>query len=163
MVTRLLLFILLPVLFSNCQASEPRGRISGKVVRILDGDTFELLTAEKRLIKIRMNGIDAPEKKQAFGEKSKDYLGSLCFGKTINVDSIGTDRYKRILGVAYTPTQTDINAEMVKAGLAWHYVRYSKDQQLAAAERAARAAKRGLWVDPHAVAPWEFRQVKRRK
>lgn len=160
--TILLLFLLLPAALLNGQ-SRNDSRITGKVVRILDGDTFELLTGDRRTVKVRMNGIDAPEKNQAFGQKSKDYLGSLCFGRQVMVRSSGTDRYKRVLGVAFSTSGQNINLEMVRAGMAWHFVRYSSDPQLAAAQRFARENKRGLWVDPRATAPWDFRRSRTRR
>lgn len=156
----LAIFIVPLTLLSHAQSHT---RLTGKVIRILDGDTFEMLVPGNIPVKVRMNGIDAPEKKQAFGEKSKDHLGKLCFGKTIEVASQGKDRYNRVLGVAYTLTGMDINKEMINAGFAWHYKHYSKDLGLAAAENNARAAKRGLWVDPYPVAPWEFRKNRKRK
>lgn len=154
----LALFIVPLTLFSYAQSIT---RLTGKVIRILDGDTFELLVNGNTPVKVRMNGIDAPEKKQAFGQKSKDYLGALCFGKTIEVTSTGKDRYNRVLGTAYTLTGMDINKEMIKAGMAWHYKHYSKDPQLAAAETNARASNVGLWVDPNPIAPWEFRKKRK--
>ena len=96
MFKNLLLFIFLLPFSISIHAQT---RISGKVIRILDGDTFELLTAGNVPVKVRMKGIDGPEKKQAFGQKSKDYLGSLCFGKNIEVAAQGKDRYNRLLGI----------------------------------------------------------------
>lgn len=160
--TLFLLLLLLPAALLNGQ-SRPNARITGQVIRILDGDTFELLTDEKKTVKVRMNGIDAPEKNQAFGQKSKDYLGSLCFRRQVAVVYTGKDRYNRVLGTAYNTSGQNINLKMVEAGMAWHFVRYSSDGQLAAAQRYAREQKKGLWNDPNAIAPWEFRRSRTRR
>ena len=160
--TLLMFFLLLPAALLNGQ-SRPNARITGQVIRILDGDTFELLTDDKKTVKIRMNGIDAPEKNQAFGQKSKDYLGSLCFRRQVAVVYTGKDRYNRVLGTAYNTAGQNINLKMVEAGMAWHFVRYSSDGQLAAAQRYAREQRKGLWSDPGAIAPWEFRRSRTRR
>ena len=160
--TFLLLFLLLPAALLNGQ-SRANARITGQVVRILDGDTFELLTDNKQTVKVRMNGIDAPEKNQAFGQKSKDHLGSLCFRRQVAVVYTGKDQYKRVLGTVYNTSGQNINLRMVEDGMAWHFVRYSSDGQLAAAQRYARDNKKGLWSDPRAIAPWEFRRSRTRR
>lgn len=130
----------------------------GKVVGITDGDTITVLVGTDP-VKVRLNGIDAPEKKQPFGTQSRAKLGELAFGKTVTVHSAGKDRYGRTLGTVLADGQS-VNLKMVETGLAWHYAQYSKDAALADAEKAARAARRGLWADPKPVAPWEFRKAK---
>lgn len=158
----LLIFVLIPLTYCT-SPQQNQQKLTGKVVRILDGDTFELLTEGNIPVKIRMNGIDAPEKNQAFGQKSKDQLAALCFGKNIEVLSAGTDRYNRVLGTAFTLSGLDINKEMIRIGMAWHYKEYSKDLELANAEYQAREARRGLWIDPSPIAPWAFRKNRKKK
>ncbi|MFZ9660836.1 MAG: thermonuclease family protein [Chitinophagaceae bacterium] len=136
---------------------------SGKVVRILDGDTYEVLTPGKTLVRIRMMGIDAPEKNQAFGQRSKQTLGMLCGGQLVSVQPTGVDRYGRVLAYAYNSQGMNINAEMVRRGMAWHYKHYSKDPQLANAERFAQSNRIGIWSDPQIMAPWEFRKFRRNR
>ncbi|WP_322619300.1 thermonuclease family protein [Campylobacter californiensis] len=113
-----------------------------------------MLTPQKRQVKVRLHGIDAPEKKQAYGNKSRQFLSNLVAGKEVEVKEKGKDRYKRVLGVVYYNEQ-DINAQMVLNGYAWAYVKFSKDY--ARQEREARENKRGLWQDINAIPPWEFR------
>ena len=131
--------------------------LEGKVDSIVDGDTLTVLTADKQRIKIRLSGIDTPERKQAFGTKAKQALSSKVFGKTVRVRDNGQDRYKRTLGDIFLGDRW-INLELVEEGYAWHYKHYSKDKRLAQAEVEARAAKRGLWSDNNPVPPWEFRR-----
>ena len=93
---------------------------SGKVVKISDGDTATVLNADNEQIKIRFNGIDTPESKQAFGTKSKEALGNLIFGKQVTVLATGQDRHKRTLGFVRVDG-TDVNAMMIRLGFTWHY------------------------------------------
>ncbi len=138
----------------------------GVVVGIADGDTITVLDAERQQHKIRLAGIDAPEKKQAFGQKSKASLSSMVFGKRVTVEWTKHDRYQRIIGVVLI-NGVDSNLEQVKAGMAWWYRQYAKEQtapQRAAyetAENQAKAGRVGLWVDANPVAPWEFRHRKK--
>ncbi|WP_338081387.1 thermonuclease family protein [Aliarcobacter lanthieri] len=106
---------------------------------------------------MRLNDIDAPESKQAFGNKSKDNLAKYIAGKTVKVEYKTKDRYKRILGTIYY-NNTDINLQQVKDGYAWVYKKYSKNQDYYNAEKVARENKKGLWIDKNPVAPWEFRK-----
>jgi len=132
-----------------------------RCVGIADGDTLRVLYVDgdtKTEIKIRLNGIDAPEKKQPFGEQSKQALSTLAFGKDLTVNATGRDYFGRLLAwlsVGSTP----INATMVKDGFAWWYRKYAPDNgELAQAEADARANHRGLWIDAAPVAPWEWRR-----
>lgn len=131
--------------------------LSGLVVGVTDGDTIKVLDAGKSQHRIRLFGIDSPESHQAFGQKAKQYMSKLVFQKNVRVQYVEKDRYGRILGKVYVGS-TYVNLEMVKAGYAWHYVYYAKDQlDLAAAEQAARARKLGLWIDPNPIPPWDYR------
>lgn len=128
------------------------------VVAIADGDTLTCLTDDKRQIKVRLAEIDAPEKRQPFGARSRQSLAELCHEKRATVRVIDTDRYGRIVGRVMC-AGTDANAAQIKRGLAWVYDRYVKDRSLYAVQDEARAAGRGLWVEPEPVRPWVFRRT----
>jgi endonuclease YncB( thermonuclease family) len=130
--------------------------IVGQVVGVTDGDTITVLDSSKTQHKIRLNGIDAPESSQAFGARAKQALSDKVFGKQVRVDWKERDRYDRILGDVYVDDR-HINVDMVQEGWAWHFKKYSSDENLAGTEVAARVARRGLWTDPNPVPPWEFR------
>lgn len=132
-----------------------------KVVKISDGDTFTAINRDNLQLKFRVWGIDAPEKKQAFGTKSKEYLSSLIFGKTITVDVQKQDGWGRYIAYVYTPDNRDVSLEMINAGMAWQFVEYDQSEKYRAAESQARKSKKGLWSDPHRIAPWEFRNNKK--
>jgi micrococcal nuclease len=142
---------------SKEQSKQALTLFSGKVIKIVDGDTYDVLTKDYKTIRIRMNGIDAPEKKQAFGQKSKDYLSSLCFGKEVQIKPRNYDRNKRLIADSYTLSGNDLSREMVRSGYAWHFKKYSSDKKLADDENHARSMKAGLWADNEPVAPWAFR------
>jgi endonuclease YncB( thermonuclease family) len=129
---------------------------SGKIIHITDGDTFILQTNEGNLT-IRLDGIDAPEKKQAFGPESKTFLDSYLY-KECKVTYKSLDRYGRTIGVLWVDG-VNINLLSVQKGYSWHYKKYSTDKVLAAAENKAQSEKIGLWVDPGAVPPWEWRKL----
>lgn len=126
-------------------------------MKVSDGDTVIILTDDKVQHKIRLNDIDAPEKKQAFGNKSKDNLAKYIAGKTVTVQYQKKDKYKRILGTIYLD-KLDINLQQVKDGFAWVYKKYSKNQDYYNAEKVSRENKKGLWIDKNPIAPWEFRK-----
>jgi endonuclease YncB( thermonuclease family) len=140
--------------------------ITGKVVGVSDGDTITVLDGSKQQHKVRLEGIDAPESAQAFGQKSKQSLSDMVFGRNVTVVSSKTDRYGRALGKV-TLEGKSINYVQVMYGMAWFYRAYSKDlssedaKAYEQAEQTARTDKRGLWADPSPVAPWEFRRGKR--
>lgn len=133
--------------------------LTGRVVSITDGDTCVVLV-DRQQIKVRLEGIDAPEKGQPYGTKSREHLAALIHEKAVSVVVSGKDRYGRSLGTVWVD-QDNINEEMVRSGLAWHYKRFSKDKTLQRLESEARAAKRGLWADRDPVPPWEWRAEKR--
>ena len=115
---------------------------TGKVIRVADGDTITILDPSNTQLKIRLNKIDAPEKSQAFGQRSKQHLSDIVFGKSVTVTWDETDRYGRILGTVWLDGR-DINLQMVRDGLAWHYKRYDSTPVYAQAETDARASRRG--------------------
>jgi len=129
---------------------------SGKVVSVLDGDTIDALH-NGQAERIRLNGIDCPEKGQPYGKTAKRFLADLVAGKTVTIHTHGLDRHKRTIGDVLLPDGTNANRELIKAGLAWWYRKYSKDESLGALEAEAREAKRGLWADPNPIPPWVYR------
>jgi len=130
-----------------------------QVIGIADGDTLTVLHDRKPL-KIRLSGIDAPEKRQAFGEKSKQSLSDLCYRKDATYRAQGAPSYGRTVAVV-TCAGVEVNRAQVERGMAWVYVRYNKDTSLPAAQSDAKSARRGLWSDPAPVPPWEFRHPKK--
>ena len=160
---RIALFILLYFTHAILQADT----LTGRVVRVTDGDTIVVLDSANAQHKIRLQGIDAPERKQAFGTKSKEHLSDSVAGKFVVVDYDKRDRYERILGKVLLSDE-DMNLEQIRAGLAWHYKKYQKDQApsdrelYSDAEVEAREAKRGLWYDSEPAPPWEYRKSKRK-
>lgn len=131
---------------------------TGEVVAVKDGDTIEVLLNGKAQ-RIRLGHIDCPEKNQPFGAKAKSYTATKCFGQTVTVlHTRQYDRNKRLIAEIILGNGDTLNRELVKAGLAWHYKKYSTDTVYAGQEQAARAAKKGLWADQAPVAPWQWRK-----
>jgi len=158
-ITLFTLVFLLPALQANAET-----RI-GKVVGVADGDTITILDYTQTQHKIRLAGIDAPEKKQAFGNRSKESLSDLVFSKTVTVVTDKLDKYGREVGKVLVDG-VDANLAQVQRGMAWHYKAYEREQSVidrgvyAEAESEARAARRGLWADVEPEPPWEFRRNK---
>ncbi len=148
------LFIL--ICFSNFHPLVRRG----KVISVKDGDTIEILYNNVSL-KIRLEHIDAPEKSQPWGKQSKAACSNFCFGKSVIVNGNKFDRYKRLLGEVQIPGGYNLNLSMVSNGHAWHFKKYSKNQNYAQTELKARASKVGLWSLPNPVPPWEWRRRSR--
>lgn len=132
--------------------------VPGRVVGVHDGDTLTLLTAEKKSIRVRLYGIDAPETKQPFGSRAKEALSGLVFGKDVRIEVVDKDRYGRTVG-RVSLGNTNVNEEMVRRGFVWWYRDFAKrDKTLKSAESEAMAAKRGLWSEPNPIAPWQWRR-----
>ena len=134
--------------------------VSGKVIKVADGDTITILNSEKKQIKIRLYGIDAPEKAQDYGKISKNYMSELVAGKTINVTVIDIDRYGRSVGRIKIDDK-EVAEEMLKAGLAWVYTYYCKIPECEywkELETQAKTGKIGLWSNPTAQEPWKWRK-----
>ena len=132
--------------------------LNGKIVKVIDGDTVDILTPEKQKIRVRLLDIDAPESRQAYGNASKKYLASLIAGKSVFVKENKKDIYQRTLGTIYFE-QININTKMVENGFAWAY-RYKgivNNNNMLKLESKAKQNKKGLWKDKHPIAPWEFR------
>ena len=150
-----ILILLLISLVANSQI------LVGKVVGITDGDTFKLLVQDSIIYRIRVANIDCPEKKQPFSAKAKQFTSDAIFGKTVNVNILSTDRYGRYIGVTTYNDSIILNHELVKNGLAWHYIKYSNDLALQKLENQARKEKLGLWQDKDPIPPWEWRRNKK--
>jgi micrococcal nuclease len=129
----------------------------GPVVGVTDGDTLSIMCAG-RPTAVRLHGVDAPERGQPFGTRAKEFVDVLAFGRNVTVSRRGVDRYGRTIGDVTLPDGSDLGQELLRAGLAWWFRRYSAEPRLAALEVAARAAHRGLWADPRPVPPWEWRR-----
>lgn len=136
--------------------------VTGRVVSVADGDTITVLDATKTQHKVRLAGIDAPEKAQAFGQRSKESLSDLVFNQAVTVETTKRDRYGRSVGTVLVDG-LDANLEQIKRGMAWHYKAYQREQSpqerqdYAKAEEVARGARVGLWKDAQPVPPWDFR------
>ena len=134
---------------------------SGRVVGVIDGDTIEVLH-NQHPERIRLSGIDCPEKRQAFGQRAKQAASELVFGKEVTIQTHGKDKYKRTLADVILPDGTNVNHELVQNGWCWWYRKYAPgDLVLERLESEAREARKGLWVDPQPVPPWEWRKRSR--
>lgn len=133
-----------------------------RVVGVQDGDTITVLTSENQSFRVRLVEIDAPESGQPYGQRAKQALSAMVFGKDVTVDVQGTDRYGRTLGRVYHG-EIDVNAAMVRDGFAWAYRAYLTDDAMLSLEEDARREARGLWSLPAAerVPPWEWRRKRR--
>lgn len=132
--------------------------VTGRVVSVADGDTITVLAAGNKQVKVRFDGIDCPEKSQAFGQAAKQFTSNLVFNKTVSVDIKEQDRYGRSVGVVRIG-ETNVNMALVTNGLAWWYRAYAKDNEvLMRAEAKAKQQRIGLWADANPIAPWDFRR-----
>ena len=132
----------------------------GQVVSVTDGDTIKVLQ-DGRETKIRLYGVDTPEKKMAFGQKAKDFTASMVAGKVVDVEPVDQDRYGRTVGIV-TVAGRNLNEELVKNGFAWVYRQYCRRGECSTwlkEESQARAARIGLWADPVPVPPWDWRKA----
>ncbi len=145
----------------SCQNSQPQV-LSGTVVHVLDGDTYDILTLDKDKIRIRMEGIDTPEKGMPYYRTSKRYLSSLCMHQVVKLEVTGTDRYGRTLAYAYLEDGRELSREMLKAGLAWHYKKYNSSRELSNLELDARKQGIKIWSDPNPMPPWVNKSLHRK-
>ena len=144
----------------NEQASKLPKVFQGKVIAIKDGDTIEALY-ENNTITIRFAHIDCPEikKHQPFAQVAKKFTSDLCFGQIVKVENNGEfDRYKRLIAIIINDKNENVNKALVKAGFAWHYLKYSTDASYDQLEATARQSKIGLWADENPTPPWEWRK-----
>lgn len=154
------IYIILIVLLTSCDPSS--NTITGEVVNVADGDTFTMKTITNEKIKIRLYGIDAPERGQDFGTKSRQLLNDLCYGKIVEVTVEDIDQYDRTLGTVYVD-DVNVNEEMVRNGLAWYYSHFVDNPRLDSLEQVARSEKLNIWSQKNPKSPFEFRQQKKKK
>jgi micrococcal nuclease len=152
--TRIFLFLLPVFLFCAAFIDLPQ---KGRVIGVSDGDTMTILHDDYSREKIRLYGIDCPEKKQAFGQRAKQFTSTMVYGQQVTIRRINSDRYGRTVAWVFLG-HANVNTALVRAGLAWHYRKYSDDPELHRLEQEARIKKRGLWVDPYPVPPWDYRK-----
>jgi len=135
-------------------------RETGKVIAVKDGDTIEVLLNGKAQ-RIRLAHIDCPEKNQPFGTKARSYTSEKCFGQLVTLSHFRQyDRNKRLIAEVILNSGDTLNRELVNAGLAWHYKKYSSDSSYSQPEIKARMLKKGLWAEKEPVAPWLWRSRK---
>lgn len=152
-------FVLLLLSCSQEQTIPLKARVTG----VKDGDTIELLR-ENKIFTVRLAHIDCPEKNQPFGTRARQFTSAQCFGQTVQILPTGEkDRWGRMIAEIINEKGDTVNRELLKAGLAWFFSRYSSNGSYAALEKTARLQKTGLWSQPDPVAPWEWRNKKRRQ
>lgn len=161
---RLFLVLTFSLLFFSCEISGDinKDSISGHVVKIIDGDTYDIVLNGKQT-RVRMFGIDAPERGMDYFKVAKEYLGELCMNQVIRIEMMNTDRYGRTVAKSFLPDGRELGAEMIKAGMAWHFKRYSDDELLAQLEIKARENRIGLWQVKNPTPPWNYRKRKKEK
>jgi endonuclease YncB( thermonuclease family) len=158
--------LLCAIALCGISVSATAAELEGRVVGVSDGDTITVLVGEHDSVKVRLAGIDAPEKAHPFGSVSKKNLSDHVYEKKITVEWEKKDRYGRVLGRVLVDG-SDACLEQIRAGLAWHYKQYAKDQPASLrgtyeeAERLARRSRAGLWREPNPIPPWEFRHPDR--
>lgn len=148
--------VLLAFLFQFINVSAQT--LVGKVISVADGDTFTIIDGLKKKTKIRLYGIDCPEKKQDFGTAAKKFTANKCFSKVVHVHTKNKDKYGRTLGIVTLPDNSELNLLLLINGLAWHYKRFDNTAKYAKAEAAARNQKKGIWNTVNPIAPWDFRK-----
>ena len=168
--------LVLPAMLLMFSIGASAETLTGTVVAVADGDTITVLDANRAQHKIRLGGIDAPEKSQPFGQRSKQSLSTLVFGKEVDVQWNKHDRYQRIVGKVWVqpvscptcPKTLDAGLAQITVGLAWWYRKYAREQSPEAAgryefaEQEARAKRAGLWADGQPIPPWDWRKEARR-
>jgi endonuclease YncB( thermonuclease family) len=150
----LILLCLLPFAFVQGQTFEV------KVVKVVDGDTFDGMNRDGLVLRFRINAIDTPERGQAYCNVATNQLKSLIAGKTIKVTVKEKDRYGRFIATPYTPSGEDVSLLMLQAGMAWHYAKYDSTEAYANAMQKARAEGKGLWQDANPINPEQYRRSK---
>ncbi|MBS1644063.1 MAG: thermonuclease family protein [Bacteroidetes bacterium] len=157
---------LIAILLCFCSVALAREMaLKGRVVGVSDGDTITLLV-DNKMVKIRFAHVDCPEIKngQPFGRAAKRFTSDYCFGQDVTILNEGKyDRFHRLIGVVINARGENVNKELVKAGLAWHFLKYSSDASYDALEATARKQRLGLWADPNPIAPWLWRKAKKSK
>lgn len=159
---------LAPTLLLLALAAAPAAAVEpvGKVIGVADGDTLTLLDSNRTRHRIRLDGIDAPERAQPYGQRARQSLANLAHGRTAQAHCGKVDRYGRAV-CRVTVDGVDVGLEQIRRGLAWHYLRYANEQPAtersayAQAERAARSSGAGLWSYRDPMPPWDFRRAQR--
>lgn len=151
--------ILFSFLIISCTAKPQQvDKVKGKVIGVKDGDTIDILYEGEKLT-IRFAHIDCPEKNQPYGQAAKKFVSDKCFGQEVTIEhSNQYDRNKRLIGEVITASGENLNKSLVQQGLAWHFKKYSTNQEYADLEIQARKQKIGLWSEPNPIAPWEWRK-----
>lgn len=168
-ITFIIIVFLLPGLTGNCTFKKdkrltmrPGDKVNGKVISVIDGDTYDILVNGSKTLRVRMEGIDAPERGMPFYRVSKNHLSEYCFNKDVKLEITGVDDFNRILGYTYLDDGTELGREMVRSGLAWHFKRYNSDPTLARLETEARTQKKGIWSQENPMPPWINRSLRRK-
>ncbi len=156
---KLVLNLVVLIFVLSCTSHE---ELEGHVVKVIDGDTFDMMVGTTK-IRVRLFGIDSPERGQPYNRKAKEFLDGLIADKDVQVIVHNKDRYGRTVGEVYVTDNTFVNGELVKAGFAWHFTRYSDDPELARLQEEAKRTKAGLWQEENPITPWEFRRRKSNK
>jgi endonuclease YncB( thermonuclease family) len=157
---------LLILLIALCASPAQSDTLEAHIVKVSDGDTVTARDSTKSQHKVRLMGIDAPEKAQPFGNRSKQSLSDLAYDQDLTIQWIKKDRYGRLVGKLISNDGKDINLQQIQRGMAWHYKQYQKEQNpedrrlYAKAEEDAQGKRLGLWMDDQPVTPWEFRRSK---
>ena len=149
--------VYLPSQSSIISVPTTASRFTGRVVGVTDGDTISVMR-DGKAVKVRLAGIDCPEKTQPYGNAAKQFTSNFAFSKDIAVAITDKDRYGRLVGYVISTDGRCLNAELLSAGLAWWYKQYSNDKRLEAIEQDARNRKAGLWADKSPIPPWDFRR-----
>lgn len=149
------------VLFVACNTADAPDQ-NGKVVAIADGDTFTMLTTANQQVKVRLYGIDAPERGQDFGTAARQKLSDLIFGHIVRIDKKDVDRYDRTIAIVYNNRGQNVNEEMLRSGLAWHYKQYDQNPAWADLVLLARRQNLGVWAQPDPTPPWQWRREKQK-
>jgi micrococcal nuclease len=149
-----LIFLLIPALAIPCE-------FEGQVVGVTDGDTLKVLMDGKAQ-KVRLFGIDTPEKGQPFSKRAKQLTSNLAFKKIVRVKIKDIGRWGRIIGIVTLPDGKVLNRELLQAGMAWVYRKYTEDPELIEIETNAKAKQIGLWGEKNPVPPWDFRKSKKK-
>ncbi len=174
---RIVVLLLFSILLISCgseksvdsyiiENSDYEGRYVAKIVRIIDGDTF-VSFANNDSLKIRLSGVDTPEMgngksklHQPYANKAKEYMTNLILGQEVLIIPKEKDRYGRLVAWVFLD-DIDISEELLKAGLAWHFVKYDSNDNYTRFEKKARSKRIGLWEDNVPIAPWEWRKMKK--
>jgi endonuclease YncB( thermonuclease family) len=150
-------WVLVAIAFTLLISAASADTFKGHVVGVTDGDTITVLRDDRTQVKVRLDQIDTPEIGQPFGQAAKKAVSRLVFGKDVDIDTNGLDKYGRTIGTVTLDGEI-ANYTMVKTGYAWAYRKYLRNQDLLVWEENARNQRLGLWADPHPMPPWEWRK-----